>query len=76
MAHATAHFLVPAPWGGTKRSNVIKYQLLSQISNILNQTVCVFSQMKDTKHFRREFHLVSWVTHAPGVMLGVKTSII
>ena len=33
--------------------------LISKI--FLYQTVCVFSQMKDTKHFRRDFYSVSWV---------------
>ena len=55
------------PWGGAKRSNIIKFQLLSQFQLFLNQTLCVFSQMKDTKHFRRDFHSVAWVT--PGMML-------
>ena len=49
------------PWGGAKRSNIIKFQLLSQFQIFLNQTLCVFSQMKDTKHFRRDFHSVAWV---------------
>ena len=28
--------------------------------------MCVFSQMKDTKHIRWNFHSVPWVMHAPG----------
>ena len=44
------------PWGGAKRSNIIKSQLLSQFQRFLNQTLCVFSQMKDIKHIRRVFH--------------------
>ena len=63
MSHATAQFLGPrllGPWGGTKRSNIIKSQLQSQFQRFLNQTVCV-SQMKDIKHIRRDFHLVPWV---------------
>ena len=28
---------------------------------LLFQTLCVFSQMKDTKHIRRDFHYVAWV---------------
>ena len=31
------------------------------ISKILYQTLCVFSQMKDTKHIRRNFYSVAWV---------------
>ena len=65
MAHATAQFFgIPAPlgpWGGAKRSNIIKLQLLSQFQRFLNQTLCVFSQMKDIKHIRRAFHSTAWV---------------
>ena len=36
------------PLGGAKRSNIIKFQLLSQFQRFLNQIFfCVFSQMKD-----------------------------
>ena len=41
--------------------NIIKFQLLSQFQRFLNQTLCVFSQMKDIKHIRRDFHLAAWV---------------
>ena len=49
------------PWGGTKRSNIIKSQSQSQFQRFLNQTLCVFSQLKDIKHIRRDFHSVAWV---------------
>ena len=49
------------PWGGVKRSNIIYFQLQSQFQRFLSQTLCVFSQMKDTKHIRRDFHYVAWV---------------
>ena len=54
-------FSGPAPWGGVKRSNVIYFQLQSQFQRFLYQTLCVFSQMKDTKHIRRNSNSVSWV---------------
>ena len=60
-------FFVPAPWGpgegpkGQISLNIIKVQLLSQFQRFLNQTLCVFSQMKDIKHIRRDFHLAAWV---------------
>ena len=60
-------FLGPAPWGpgegpkGQISLNTIKFQLLSQFQRFLNQTLCVFSQMKDIKHIRRDFHLAAWV---------------
>ena len=46
------------------RGQKVKYHLiLTTMSNskILYQTLCVFSQMKDTKHIRRDFHSVTWV---------------
>ena len=46
------------------RGQKVKYHLISitkSISKILFQTLCVFSQMKDTKHIRRDFHYVVWV---------------
>ena len=70
MGRATAHFFAPplGPWGGTKRSNIIKFQLqislnfnYSQFQKFLNQTLCVFLQMKDIKHIRWDFHLAAWV---------------
>ena len=57
-------FFGPGPWGGVKRSNIIKFQLQSQFQRFLYQTLCVFSQMKDTKLIRRDFH-----SFAPGVGL-------
>ena len=70
MAHATAHFFGPrllGPWGGAKRSNIIKSQLQSQFQRFLKyKTLCVFSQMKDIKHISRDFYLVPWIMHAPG----------
>ena len=64
MAHAMAHFLGPhplGPWEGAKRSNIIKSQSQSQFQRFLNQTLCVFSQMKDIKNIRRDFHSIAWV---------------
>ena len=49
----------PAPL--VKRSNIILFQLQNQFQRFLYQTLCVFSQMKDTKHIRRDFHSVAWV---------------
>ena len=60
-------FFGPAPWGpgegpkGQMSYNIIKFQLLSQFQRFLTQTLCVFSQMKDIKHIRRDFHLAAWV---------------
>ena len=57
----------PAPWGpeegpkGQILFNIIKFQLQSQFQRFLNQTVCVYSQIKDLKHIRRDFHSATWV---------------
>ena len=64
MGRATSNifFARPlGPWGGAKRSNIIKFQLQSQFQRFLCQTLCVFSQIKDTKHIRRDFHSVPCV---------------
>ena len=49
------------PRGGVKRWNIIQFQLQSQFQRFLFQTLCVYSQMKDTKHIRRDFYSVAWV---------------
>ena len=50
-------------WGGAKRSNIIKFQLQSQFQRFFNQTLCVFSHVKDIGFsFGR-------LGHAPGVGL-------
>ena len=44
------HFCGPCPlgaWGGAQRSNIIKSELQNQFQRCLNQTLCIFSQMKD-----------------------------
>ena len=54
----------PRPPGALGRGQKDKYHLVSitkSISKILFQTLCVFSQMKDTKHIRRVFYSVTWV---------------
>ena len=61
MARATEQVFGPRPVGGAKRSNIIKFKLQIQFQIFLNQTLCVFSQMKNIKHIRRDFHSVSWV---------------
>ena len=36
-------------------------KIKSQFQRFLFQILCVFSQMKDTKHIRRDFDYVAWV---------------
>ena len=43
------------------RSKIIKFQLPCHFQRFLYQILCVFSQMKDTKHIRRDFYSVAWV---------------
>ena len=50
------------PSGEVKRSNIILFELQTQFQRFLYQTLCVFSQMKDTKYLRRDFYSVAWVT--------------
>ena len=59
------------PWGGAKRSNIIISQSQSQFQRFLSQTLCVFSQLKDIKHIRRDFNSVAWVM-PQGWDLGVQ----
>ena len=64
MGRATSNCFGPVPWGpgeGAKRSNIIYFQLQSQFQRFLYQTVCVFSQIIDTKHIKRDLHHVAWV---------------
>ena len=74
-------FFGPAPWGpgegpkGQISLNIIKFQLLSQNQKFLNHTLCVFSQMKDIKHIRRDFHLAAWVM-PQGWDLGVPWGVV
>ena len=68
-----AHCFDPSPWGpgegpkGQISLNIIKFQLQSQFQRFLNQTLCVYSQMnmKDIKHFSRDFHLAAWPGSCP-----------
>ena len=61
------NFFGPTPWGpgegpkGQILLNIIKFQLQSQFQRFLNQTLFVFSQMKNIKLIRRDFHSLAWV---------------
>ena len=48
----------PRPWGGVKRSNIIKFKLQS-----FSKLCVLLSQIKDIKHINRYFHSVAW--HMP-----------
>ena len=56
--------LGPAPWDpgeGSKGQISFNFNYKCQLQRYLYQTLCVFSQMKDTKHIRRDFLSVVWV---------------
>ena len=70
MGCATTLFW-PHPWGPGEGPNgqilnIIKFQLQNQIQRFLNQTLFVYSQMKDLKQTRFSFVQLG---HAPGVGL-------
>ena len=53
----------PAPWGpGEGSKGQISFNFNSKVifKDFLFQTLCVFSQMKDTKHIRWDFYFVPW----------------
>ena len=54
----------PAPWGpreGSKGQIPFNFNYKVNFKDFLFQTLCVFSQMKDTKHIRQAFYSVAWV---------------
>ena len=57
------------PWGGSKGQISINFNYKVNFKDFIFQTLCVFSQMKDTKHIRRVF-LFCRLGHALGVGLG------
>ena len=70
------HIFFARPWGpgegpkGQISLNIIKFQLQGQFQRFFNQTLCVFSHMKDIKHISWDFHLVALVV-PQGTDLGV-----
>ena len=57
-------FFGPAPWGpgeGSKGQISFKFNYKVHFKDFLYQTLCVFSQRKDTKHIRQDFHSDPWV---------------
>ena len=64
MGRATSNFFGPAPWcpgEGSKGQITFNFNYKVNFKDFLYQTLYVFSQMKDTKHIRRDFHSVAWV---------------
>ena len=67
MERATASFVWPRLSGAPERSQKVKYHLIlitKSISKIfIPNFVCVFSQIKDTKRIRQDFHSVACAMH-------------
>ena len=64
------HFFFPCPLRALRESNIVKkFQLQSQFQRFFNQTLYVFSQIKDIKHIRTGFSF-GCLGHAPEVGLG------
>ena len=65
MGRATAKFFGPVPWGpweGSKGQISFNFNYKVNFKDFIPKK-CVFSQMKDTKHIRRDFHSVAWVMY-------------
>ena len=61
MNGASTAIVLARPLG---RGQQVIFHLISitrTISKILYQILCVFSQMKETKHIRQDFYSVAWV---------------
>ena len=55
---------------GTFLSNIIKFQLQSQFQRLLNQPLCVYSQIYERYKTYQTGFSFSGLGHAPGVGLG------
>ena len=53
--------LAPPPREGSKGLISLNFNYKVICKDFLYQTLCVFSQIKDTKHIQRDFHSVAWV---------------
>ena len=63
LRRATASFFgsTPGALGRGQKSIIIKFQLRSHFQRFLYQTLSVFSQIKDIRHIKQNFHSVIWV---------------
>ena len=53
--------LAPPPGEGSKGQISFNFNYKKQFQKFLYQTLCLFSQMKYTKHIRRDIISVAWV---------------
>ena len=64
MGRATSNFFCSAPWDPGEGSNgqvSFNYNYKVNFKDFQTKLLCVYSQMKDTKHIRRDFYSVTWV---------------
>ena len=64
-------FFCPAPWGpweGSKGQISFNFNYKVNFKDFLYQTLCLFSQMKDTKCIRQDFNSVAWVMPQGGTL--------
>ena len=60
-ARKEKNFFAPPPGEGSKGQIPFNFNYKVNFKDFLFQTLCMFSQMKDTKHIRRVFYSVTWV---------------
>ena len=70
MGRAKSNFFLAPPPGALGRGQKVKYHLISITKSIL-KILCVFSQIKDTKHITRVMPQ-GWDFGALGVPRGIK----
>ena len=61
MGRSTSNLFLPlGPLEGSKCQISFNFNYKVNFKDLYTK-LCVFSQMKDTKHIRRDFHSVAWV---------------
>ena len=69
MGRATAKIiLAPPPGEGSKGQISFNFNYKVNFKDFFYQTLCLFSQMKDTNHIRRDFHSVTLVMPQGGTL--------
>ena len=63
MGRAAANIFGSTPCGPGEGSKgqIFNFNYKENFKDFLYQLLCLFSQMKDTKHIRRDFNSVAWV---------------
>ena len=61
MGRAIADILALPPGEGSKSQISLNFNYLVNFKDVLYQTLCVFSQMKDIKHIKKDLYSNTWV---------------